>query len=615
LLARSKSNTTIIISQLLSALAALVALTALIGYLYAIQEFYGYTRFTQMALHTAITLLILGVGILCTIPDRGIMAIISGDDIGGFTARRLLPATVVIPIIVGWLRLEGERHQYFGSAFGVLLVAVIYIVLFLFLVWMVANSLNHFDSKRKKAEIELRKLSRAVEQSSSSIVITDPSGTIEYVNPKFVQITGYSLEEAIGKNSRILKSGEMQPIEYKQLWDTILAGKEWRGEFHNKKKNDELYWESAVISPITDEKGNITHYLGVKEDITERKKTEQALEYEKTLLRILIDNITDTIYSKDMACRKTLANLADLKNMHVKSEAEVIGKDDFAFYPKEQAQEFYDDDQKVITLGKPVINKEECIIDEHGEKRWLLTNKLPLRNSSGEVIGLVGVGRDITDRKKSEEALRESEEKFRAIFENNSSAIAIINLDTTISMVNDAYCQMSGYSKEEAIGMSWTQLIPPDDLERLKEYNRRRLIDPQDAPEKYEFKFYHRNGEIRHGLMSVALIPSIQKIIASFADITERKLAETERERLIKELQYALENVKTLQGLIPICANCKKIRDDKGYWNQVEWYISAHTEAKFSHGICPDCAKKIYSDVLDTSQRKTPNTTFKKNTD
>lgn len=126
----------------------------------------------------------------------------------------------------------------------------------------------------------------------------------------------------------------------------------------------------------------------------------------------------------------------------------------------------------------------------------------------------------------AEKALRESEKRFRAIFEKNSSALAIIESDTTISMVNNAYCQMVGYTRKEVVGRSWTQQIPSGDLERLKEYDRLRLINPKGVPDKYEFTFYHKNGEIRHGLMSIALIESHHKIIASFIDITERKQSE-----------------------------------------------------------------------------------------
>ncbi len=132
-------------------------------------------------------------------------------------------------------------------------------------------------TERKKAEEKLIRLSRAVEQSPASVIITDLNGSIEYVNPKFVSLTGFTLEEVKGKNPRFLKSGFTAEEEYANLWSTIKSGNEWKGEFHNKKKNGELYWESVSISPIIDNNGTIINYLAVKEDITERKLFEREL--------------------------------------------------------------------------------------------------------------------------------------------------------------------------------------------------------------------------------------------------------------------------------------------------------------------------------------------------
>ncbi|MEA1877459.1 MAG: PAS domain S-box protein, partial [Bacteroidota bacterium] len=119
------------------------------------------------------------------------------------------------------------------------------------------------------------KLSTAVKQSPSVIAITDTKGNLEYVNPKFTELTGYTFEEAKGKNPRVLKSGEQPDEMYKELWETVSRGKEWRGEFHNKKKNGELFWEMASVSPIFNEKGKIINYIKVAEDITEKKRNEQ----------------------------------------------------------------------------------------------------------------------------------------------------------------------------------------------------------------------------------------------------------------------------------------------------------------------------------------------------
>lgn len=134
---------------------------------------------------------------------------------------------------------------------------------------------------QKKAEKSLRDFKTATDQSPASIVITGFDGTIEYVNPKFTEISGYSFEEAVGQNPRFLKSGEMTQEEYKTMWATILSGAEWKGEFHNKRKNGSLYWETASISSIKDDNGKIIHFIAVKEDITDRKFMEMELREAK----------------------------------------------------------------------------------------------------------------------------------------------------------------------------------------------------------------------------------------------------------------------------------------------------------------------------------------------
>ena len=131
---------------------------------------------------------------------------------------------------------------------------------------------------QKVAEEAIRKLSRAVDASPISVVITDRNGAIEYVNPKFCEITGYTRDEAMGRNPRILNSGTQPKEVFQNLWETISSGQEWHGIFCNKKKNGELYWESAALAPVSDEQGLITHYVAVKEDITERRRYEENLK-------------------------------------------------------------------------------------------------------------------------------------------------------------------------------------------------------------------------------------------------------------------------------------------------------------------------------------------------
>ena len=146
-----------------------------------------------------------------------------------------------------------------------------------------ASTIGRDISELKRAVEQLRRLSLAVEQNPASIIITDNQGNIEYANPKFTQVSGYSTEEARGKNSRFLKSGETPPEEYKRMWKLITSGKDWRGELRNRKKSGELHWEMVSISPVKNVNGVITNFVAVKEDITSRKLAEESSRHAQKL--------------------------------------------------------------------------------------------------------------------------------------------------------------------------------------------------------------------------------------------------------------------------------------------------------------------------------------------
>lgn len=147
-------------------------------------------------------------------------------------------------------------------------------------------------TERKRMETQLRKLSQAIEQSPSSIIITDIEGNIEYVNPKFSALTGYVLEEVVGRNPRFLKSGGTPPEEYLHMWNTIASGEVWRGEFHNKKKNGELYWESVTIFPVKNPEGICTNFMAIKEDITGHKQIERRKSAQYAVTQVLAESAT-----------------------------------------------------------------------------------------------------------------------------------------------------------------------------------------------------------------------------------------------------------------------------------------------------------------------------------
>jgi len=261
-------------------------------------------------------------------------------------------------------------------------------------------------TERVAADERLRQLSRAVEQSPASVVITDITGRIEYVNPRFSAMTGYSRDEAIGQNPRMLKSGEHPPEKYKQLWETISTGREWRGEFHNKKKNGELYWESASISPLHDAGGKITHFIGVKEDITQRKRAEEALHESEARFRticeasplgiVLADCDGNTIYANDATCRIAGAAAGELAGrgweqaLHSGDRERVISEW-----------------RRIQQTNEP-FQSERRYLHKDGKVIWARLTCAPVIDH-GKVRGYMGLVEDITERKQMDEQLRRSQ--------------------------------------------------------------------------------------------------------------------------------------------------------------------------------------------------------------
>jgi len=189
----------------------------------------------------------------------------------------------------------------------------------------------------KKASEVQRKLSLAVNYSPVTVVITDSHGVIEYVNPAFEKITGYSEREILGQKPSILKSGHHDKGFYKNLWLTITSGNVWVGEFINKKKNGEQYTESASIAPIMDENGEITHFIAVKEDVTQQRQAEQAIRESERKLQDIINHAPIMVYMYDLDGLYSYVNDEFVAIQKISRE-EIIGKTDFDILPRETAQ-------------------------------------------------------------------------------------------------------------------------------------------------------------------------------------------------------------------------------------------------------------------------------------
>ena len=266
---------------------------------------------------------------------------------------------------------------------------------------------------------------------------------------------------------------------------------------------------------------------------------------ERALLRTLIDNLPDAIYAKDATGRKTMANPADLKNLHCQTEAEAIGKSDFDLFPPDIARKFWEDDQKVI-YGEPVINREEYFLDDQGRKHWLLTSKLPLRDPGGKIIGLVGIGRDITKRKQVEETLDQERRLLRTLIDNLPDAIYAKDTADRKTLSNLADQKNLGCKTEaETIGKTDFDLFPRKLAERLHDDDQK-VIQGHSIINREEY-FLDEKGRKRWLLTSkLPLHDQDGKVIGLVGinrDITEHKLAEDKLAYEQELFQMLLDNL------------------------------------------------------------------------
>jgi PAS domain S-box-containing protein len=395
----------------------------------------------------------------------------------------------------------------------------------------------------KRTEKDVRKLSRAVEQSPASIVITNPKGDIEYVNPKFTRLTGYTMEEVSGKNSRILKSGETPREEYARLWKMIKDGKSWHGEFHNRKKNGELYWESVSISPIFDESGEVTNFLAVKEDITERKLAEEALRETTDHLENLLSFANAPIIVWDKEQKITRFNLA-FERLTGYTMYEVIGK-----HPEVLFAEDIDAARSLLARtsdGDHLVSEEIPIRSKKGDVRLILWNTANVYAADEKtIIATIAHGQDISERKKAEEALQESELRFRSLYENTTIGLYRTTPDGRILLANPALVKMLGYESFQELA---ARNLEKDRFE--PSYKRKDFIEKIEKDgvlNAYESKWIRNDGKALFIIENARAIRDAQNKTLYYdgtvEDITERKLLEEQMRQMQK-----LESLGTLAG-------------------------------------------------------------------
>jgi two-component system, cell cycle sensor histidine kinase and response regulator CckA len=315
--------------------------------------------------------------------------------------------------------------------------------------------------ERQRAELQLRWLTLAVDQSPASVFITDPRGTIQYVNARFTEITGYAPAEAIGKTPRILKSGLNPPEYYQRLWKTILAGETWRAEIQNRRKTGEIYWDAVTVSPIRDSRGEIAHFLAVQEDITRRRTAENTLREREERLSQISDNIKEVFFLQDAQLRETV--------FINKAYEEMWGRTCQSLYddPQSFVEAIFPEDRAAMFASLERIQQGEFggdvefrVTHTDGSVRWVLAHVAPVRDETGNVYRIAGVCADVTMRRQAQDALRESEQRARTLFETVNLIVLGLDKEGRVNYVNPYYLHVTGFTNEEVIGQDWSTFLP-----------------------------------------------------------------------------------------------------------------------------------------------------------
>ena len=450
------------------------------------------------------------------------------------------------------------------------------------------NSIARDITERKLAEETLQeseeRLISFMNSASDSMYLLDSNLNFVEVNKRGLGIIGKKREEVVGKNITDVVPYIKESGRYKQHLEVIKTGKPFE-------------IDDFIPHPIFGDLNFILKSFKVGDglgviasDITERRQADEALLESERRYRTLFNNTPVGIGVATIQGRALAANDA-LLQMTGYQEADL---DQISLTELYQNPEDRDLVMKQLKTDGFIHGFEIQFLRKDGTPFYgsITVTPFPMENEGTHLMVMV----DVTQRKQAEDALRESEEKYSSLFHFSNDGIFLHDLEGNIIDVNQKALDQLGYTKSEMLSFKIPDFHPPEALEK-SQWAFETIV--REGFVSFETDFKKKTGEVFPAEVSSSLFEiGDKKVIQGIVrDITERKQAEEEREKLINELQKAIKEIKTLRGILPLCSYCKKIRDDKGYWEQVDVYIHKHLQADISHSLCPDCAKENYPDL------------------
>jgi len=509
-----------------------ISLLALIGYLYEVSSLYKISIYTSMAVHTATSFILLSLGILFARPERGLMKTILADTAGGTILRRFLPLVMVLPPVLGWVRLQGQRAGLYDTAFGLAIMVTSLIAMLITFIWINAGQLTRLDIKRsqiEQASIEReRKLAKLFELLPVGISILNEDRKVSYTNPALKKILGMSEEgllQGAYRNRKYLR-GDGSPMSLEEMPSTRVF-KEKRDvndlEIGVIKEDEGIIWTRVSALPVDFPDWKV---VIVTSNITEHKQAEEMNAY----LAALVNSSEDAIISKDLHSTVTSWNTGAQKVFGYTAN-EMIGQSILRLIPAERKQE---EEQILnqISQGKSINHFETVRITKDGRHVDVSVTVSPIKDTTGKIVGASKVARDITERKQSDEELRTNERRLHLAASAGGVGIWDWDILKDELIWDESMYSLYGIHEKDFSGAyhAWTSTLHPDDRLFTEDEIQAALRGEREyAP---EFRIVRPDGVVRvikatsqtiHDPNGKAL-----RMIGTNIDITERKQAEKE---------------------------------------------------------------------------------------
>lgn len=571
-------------SQYGALLGGIIGGVALVGYLYGVQSLYQVGVFYSISLSTAGLLTAIGLGILCARPERGFMATLASEDLGGLMLRRVLPFAVGLPILAGWIRITAQRSGHYGFNFGVALAVAAVILIVLAVLWVLAGTLNRTDGQKK----HLLQILQQREARHRLALRAGRMGTFHHDLDSNRLIWSTELEAIFGLSPSAFGGTFdafqqlIHPDDRARIVHTIGAAVEQRRAYdlecrilRNLPPGET--WIAITGQVLPDASGEPRLITGVMFDITERKRAETALQQSESQLRTITDSLPGLIAYVDREEQYQFVNAGYERHFNLPRER-IVGQS-----VADLLQEGYADVQPYIrrALAGEQVSFETTVTGNDGEQT-LLATYVPDLNAEGVVAGLYILVTDLTEHKRTEQALRESEGRFRHLFEQASDGIVMADMMGHYLDINSRGCQMVGYSRDELLDMRVTDLLAPQDYPRLKDIKAEVLEGHRHSG---EWTLRRKDGVLISVEVSAKLQPD-QRWHAIVRDITERKRAEA-------GLRESEAHFRMLADATPVLV-CMAGADKSYTWLNTAWlnYTGRALEDElgdgWSFGIHPD---------------------------